>query len=468
MAARRRTVSRTPFGPKAGQCAGLVVLGRAGLIVPLRFRFPCFFCFFWSLSMSMNGFGSVGPPPVGSGRSAGFLFGAGLISGLVSLAGAQPAPDRKPDAPAAAAPAAQNEPAPANTAMPKEEGPTLKVGSKAPGFKVAKWIKGDEIKEFVAGRVYVVEFWATWCGPCKKSIPHLTDVAAKMKDSVTVVGVSVWETPPEDTTTEYLPKVEEFVAKMGDKMNYVVAADTAEHDMADTWMAASGQQGIPASFIVKDGIVQWIGHPLDGLDAALAEIVAGTYDPSKEAERKAKAEEAMRGKQEIFQKVTELANTDKRAAAVELDKLITLEEEKEGKKFLNRFKFDLMLGFDEAAAYGFGKELAAGILKDDGFNQYVMAERILTDDALKAPDFPFALALAERAAATWEGDNAPVLDVVGYAYYKLGNVGKAIEVQEGVLKAIEANTDADPNFLTHAKENMDLYRKAKEGQAPGK
>jgi len=367
----------------------------------------------------------------------------------------------KPDAPSAAAPQPAAQP---TDALPKEEGPTLKVGSKAPAIKVAKWIKGDEIKELATDRVYVVEFWATWCGPCKKSIPHLTRLAAELKDTVTFVGVSVWETPPEDTSSEYLPKVEEFVTKMGDKMIYSVAADTAEHDMADMWMAASGQQGIPAAFIVKNGIVQWIGHPLDGMDAALTQIVAGTFDPADEVVRKAKAAEAMGAKQAIFQKVTELADSgDKRSAVVELEKLIAVEEQADGKNFLNRLKFDLILGFDEAAGYAFGKEAAAGPLRDDGFSQYVMAERILTDENLKAPDYAFALVLAERAAATWEDEETKpmVLDVVGYAHFKSGHVDRAIEVQDGVLRDAQAATNANPNFLEHAKENMALYQKAK-------
>lgn len=387
------------------------------------------------------------------------------------VAVAQPVDGPKPDAPPAVQPAATPATDAAaevakNEAVVEVVGPTLLVGSKAPGFEVAKWIKGEEIKEYAAGRVYIVEFWATWCGPCKRSIPHLTELAAKHKDKVTVVGVSVWETQPDDTTSEYLPRVEEFVTKMGDKMNYVVAADTATHSMSNLWMAASGQQGIPASFIVKDGVIQWMGHPLDGMDAALGEILAGTYDPSKEAARKAKAEEAMKVKQEIFQKVTTLAEEGKgKDAVAELEKLIAIEEVVEDRRFLHRFKFDLMLGYDEAAAYSLGRELSAGVLKDDEFNQYVMAERILTDEKLKSPDFALALSLAERSAAIWEDDKTMALDLVGYANFKLGNIDRAIEVQEDVVRRLSGMEAADERFVAHVNENLELYRKAK--SSPG-
>src|SRR5262245_35647835 len=51
----------------------------------------------------------------------------------------------------------------------------LSVGDAAPGLDIEKWVKGNETT-LATGNVYVVEFWATWCVPCKKSIPHLSEL----------------------------------------------------------------------------------------------------------------------------------------------------------------------------------------------------------------------------------------------------------------------------------------------------
>src|SRR6266850_7653254 len=94
----------------------------------------------------------------------------------------------------------------------------LDVGSTAPGLDIDTWVKGDETT-LSPGKVYVVEFWATWCGPCKRSIPHLTAVQKQYADDgLTIIGVS---TDSEQT----VDKVKPFVKTQGDKMAYTVAID---------------------------------------------------------------------------------------------------------------------------------------------------------------------------------------------------------------------------------------------------
>src|ERR1051325_11733963 len=72
--------------------------------------------------------------------------------------------------------------------------PTLKVGDPAPKLQTGKWVQGDPVKEFKKGNAYIVEFWATWCGPCRVSIPHLNDIHTKYKGKgLVVIGQDCFE-----------------------------------------------------------------------------------------------------------------------------------------------------------------------------------------------------------------------------------------------------------------------------------
>jgi len=90
----------------------------------------------------------------------------------------------------------------------------------APPIRVSAFLKGEPVTAFQKGQVYAIDFWATWCGPCRESIPHLTGLQKKYGDKVRIVGVSVWELWEKD--------VELFVKEWGDRMGYTVAADRVE------------------------------------------------------------------------------------------------------------------------------------------------------------------------------------------------------------------------------------------------
>jgi thiol-disulfide isomerase/thioredoxin len=92
---------------------------------------------------------------------------------------------------------------------------SLSIGDAAPTLKASKWVKGDAVAKLDADKIYVVEFWATWCGPCKVSIPHLTEMAHKFTQ-VTFIGMDVFE-----RGTDKDAAVAKFVEKMGNKMGFV-------------------------------------------------------------------------------------------------------------------------------------------------------------------------------------------------------------------------------------------------------
>lgn len=191
-----------------------------------------------------------------------FLLGALTLVTAAGLALAQPAKDKNDQPAPTPAPPAQPQPATKpDTKDKKPDAATLKVGDKAPAIKVDNWIKGQEVTGFEKGKFYVVEFWATWCPPCKTSIPHLTKLQKEHKD-VTFIGVTGSERKASSGPDNRLPNLEKFVKEQGDKMDYRVAYDQ-DREMVKDWMDAAGKNSIPTAFIVDtEGKIAWIGHPM--------------------------------------------------------------------------------------------------------------------------------------------------------------------------------------------------------------
>src|SRR5215831_10160841 len=99
--------------------------------------------------------------------------------------------------------------------------PAAELGDAAKPLDIKEWVKGAPV-DLAAGKgktIYVVEFWATWCPPCRASIPHLTELQKKFKEK-DVVFVAVTQEKPD--------VVKSFVEKMGDKMDYTVAIDAGK------------------------------------------------------------------------------------------------------------------------------------------------------------------------------------------------------------------------------------------------
>ena len=118
----------------------------------------------------------------------------------------------------------------------------LKVGDAAPRLTPGRWIKGGPIEKFEAGTVYVVEFWATWCGPCRESIPDLTATARKHRGKAVVIGMSVWE-ERQPTDDSFVENVVAFVKERDADIDYLIAVDDREGTVAKAWSGAAARSG---------------------------------------------------------------------------------------------------------------------------------------------------------------------------------------------------------------------------------
>jgi len=136
-------------------------------------------------------------------------------------------------------------------------------GKKAPALAAEQWLTG--LAPATKGKVLVVDFWATWCGPCRKLIPEMNEWAEKFGDDVVFVGIS----------DEKAEVVKEFMGKT--PMNYNVAVDPQKR-----MMNVLGVKGIPHVMVVSpDGIVRWQGFPGSPEDPLTEAVLKQIVDASK-------------------------------------------------------------------------------------------------------------------------------------------------------------------------------------------
>ncbi len=125
------------------------------------------------------------------------------------------------------------------------------VGRPFPEIVVEGWLNGPgPTAEELAGKVYLVEAWAWWCGPCLELSPHLVELHERFRDQgVVFIGLT-----SEDGTS--LPKSRRFLERARiDWPNGYGASPTLEHFYPDS-------MAIPTMWVVgKDGKVAWDGHP---------------------------------------------------------------------------------------------------------------------------------------------------------------------------------------------------------------
>ena len=145
-------------------------------------------------------------------------------------------------------------------AIPPTSTPTLKIGDRAPVLESISWLQGNPVTKYAPHRIYVVEFWATWCPPCIKAIPHLSAIQKKYADTLTVIGVNADGILGGKADVE---AVHDFMNKHGKEMEYTVAMDDpVKKTMSETFVTASGSLGAPTAAIIDQrGQLVWIGYP---------------------------------------------------------------------------------------------------------------------------------------------------------------------------------------------------------------
>lgn len=135
------------------------------------------------------------------------------------------------------------------------------LNQKAPELVVEKWLsKKPELKN----KFILIDFWATWCGPCRQAIPELNEFAKQFKKELIVIGLS-------DETEEEVKKMTNPV------ISYYSAIDTKA-----TTKKALGVTGIPHVILIDpEGIIRWEGFPFLKGHELTADVIKGLIEKYK-------------------------------------------------------------------------------------------------------------------------------------------------------------------------------------------
>ncbi len=248
----------------------------------------------------------------------------------------------------------------------KHQSASLNIGDPAPPLRVRRWIKGTPVKNFENGKVYIVEFWATWCRPCKAAMPHLSALAHEYNDKVSVLAIDIWEdkTAWGEKGAASMGKIKAFVDAMGHRMDFAVAVDDSNF-MAHHWVEASDENSVPSTFVVNaQGKVAWIGNPID-LNEVLLKIVDNTWD-IKEASSKRifnqhlkaldfEAPDKLYMYNGIYDNLEDLGEPD--SALLVINEMIKTEPKLKYAPVIAYYTFHALLKTDPHKAYEYGKKV---------------------------------------------------------------------------------------------------------------
>jgi len=382
----------------------------------------------------------------------------------------------------------------------------LTIGSKAPKLDIEHWVsnghdKFKPVQKFEAGKVYVVEFWATWCGPCVMSMPHLAATQEKYADKgVQLISVSDEDL---DTVEGFLEKPVRGAAKDDSENTYAKLTSayclTTDPDKSvyEDYMDAAGQNGIPTCFIVgKTGLIEWIGHPMQ-MDEPLDQLVEDKWDrevylaefkkkqqfdllmakvsrPMQTGNVKAalkilaKAREEAAGDESTVAQIDDLelrinmfSITNKindgevESALEEIEKMSETAKPAQ-KQQLALAKCKALIGvvadsgkMDEQAAKALTEISESADIPANSLNElaWTVYEAAADNKKFSKPLIAAATLAAEKAVAK-EPDNGAILDTLAHLVYIQGNVERAIELQTKAVKnAPEQMKDDLQSFL---------------------
>ena len=326
----------------------------------------------------------------------------------------------------------------------------LRIGDRAPRPQFSEVLRGDiNFKNFSKDKVTVLEFWATWCGPCLAGMPHLSDLQRTYTDrGLTIIGVS--DEKPE-VVKAFLSSPE-----WSEKITYTMALDDRSQTY-ESYMKAAERSGIPCAFVIDQSErVAWIGHPSD-LDEPLSRILDGEWNLQDARTRYEMGETAS----EILRLAEKSMDADRKSG--DFTKTIDFVNrglllEPDNPELLD-MRFRLLAGpMEHPDAYELGWRLIKEY-SDQAIYLNSIAWYVLTDPSVKNRNIDFAMAAVTTANRAAEGKFAPIYEVLARAHFESGDLEAAIKNQRTAFEMSQGR------LAEHFRKGLDRYLDLKQGPA---
>ncbi len=331
-----------------------------------------------------------------------------------------------------------------------DESGDLVIGSAAPSIAIAKWISGEPVTSFAKDSVYVVEFWATWCGPCLASMPHIASLQTEYGDKVTFIGVSDEDA---ETVSGFMEQTSGSGKTWSEVLTYRIAVDDDRKTTA-AYREAAGRDGIPCAFIVgKSGSIEWIGHPIE-IDVPLKQIVDGTWD-SKKAKQLAREESQVRqALNETGPKIDQAINSEDYASAVSLVDGLLKRFPTNAELQLIRFRCLLVGGmWDDVNK---SAKILIEASNNDARELDQLAWMLATGSEEPGADLELALSAIKRAVELTHEEEISPIETMARVYFRMGNVDEAIALQKKTLQLA-----SNPRQIQQLSAGLAKYEEAK-------
>ncbi|MFD2556642.1 redoxin family protein [Sphingobacterium tabacisoli] len=152
--------------------------------------------------------------------------------------------------------------------------PTFGIGSEVDRYPEVTWLQGTPVTSFDKDKTYIIECWATWCGPCIAAIPHMNELHKEYGDKVVIVGQSAMEND--------LRKVETFLKSKGDGMSYRVAyAGGSSGAFSKEWLIPGQIRALPHTIVIQENKVIWMPHPNELTKEVVESLINRSFNPAQ-------------------------------------------------------------------------------------------------------------------------------------------------------------------------------------------